>query len=82
MDRLRIIERTLWCYRAGWMSLIPILGLVPAVVSLHLFWRVRADLDGEWNPAGAYLGWGLVLGLSGAVESLVLLGLPLFKRLM
>ena len=82
MDRVRIIERTLWCYWAGWASLIPVLGLIPAAVAFHHFWRVRADLEGEWNPAGAQLWWGLVLATIGAGESIFLLGLPLFKSVM
>jgi len=81
MDRVRIIERTFWCYWAGWMSLVPIVGLIPAVVAIHHFFRVRADLDGEWNPAGTYLGWGLALAVIGAGETICLLGWPLFKHL-
>lgn len=81
MDPVRLIERSFWCYRAGWISLVPILGLVPAVLAFYWFGRVRADLRGEWNPAGGYLWVGLALGVVGCGETLLLLARPLFNYL-
>ena len=79
MDRVRIIERTLRCYHAGWWSLIPILGLAPAIMSFILYWQVRAETEDEWNPAAAYLRWGFFLSALGSAVSLFLLLLPVFK---
>ncbi len=79
MDRVRLIERSLWCYRAGWAGLIPILGLVPAAIAFHMFWKIRDDADGEWNPASGYLWAGLMLSLIGGAESMLIVALPLVK---
>ncbi len=81
MDRVRLIERTFWCYRAGWASLVPILGLFPAAIAFHLFWKIRedADAEGEWNPASAYLWAGLMLSLVGGAESMLIVALPFVK---
>jgi hypothetical protein len=81
MDCLRLIERSLWCYRAGWLSLVPILGVIPAVVAIHLYCRVRVEVGKGWNPGGGYLLAGLLLSLLGICESLFLIGIPFFKRL-
>jgi len=79
MDRVRVIELTLWGYHAAWWSLIPILGLVPAVVAFSLFWRIRDGADDGWNPAGTHLRWGLALATIGFASSALLLGVPLVK---
>ncbi len=81
MDPVRLIDRSFWCYRAGWASLIPILGLIPAVLAFYWFGRVRSDLRGDWNPAGSYLWAGFVLGFVGSAESLLLIAQPLFTYL-
>ena len=72
MDRVRVIELTLWCFYAGWFSLIPILGLVPAALAYYLFWRVRAETVEDWNPAGTHLRCGLFLAVLGTGISLLI----------
>jgi hypothetical protein len=82
MDRVQIIERTLRCYHAGWWSLIPILGLAPAAAAFYLFLQIRAETEGEWNPAATHLRWGIFLASLGSSVSLFLLSLPLWQRLL
>ena len=74
MDKVRVIERSLRCCTAGWLALIPLVGLVPAIVAIRLRYQVRAEVGGEWNPAEAYLKWGWVLGWLGLLLSALLWG--------
>lgn len=76
MDRVQIIERTLRCYRAGWWSLLPVIGLAPAMVAFYDFARVRAATRNDWNPAGTQLRVGFALATIGASLSLLLLSIP------
>ena len=69
MDQVSVIERSLRCFTAGLLGLIPLLGLVPATVAVILFHQVRAELEGQWNPAHAHLKWGCVLGWIGLLLS-------------
>ena len=69
MDQVRVIERSLRCCTAGWLGLIPLLGLVPATVAVILFHQVRAETGGNWNPAHAHLKCGYVLGWIGLLLS-------------
>jgi len=77
MDQVQIIERSIHCYHAGWWSLVPIAGLVPAVFAFYQYARVRSDSSRIWNPAGAYLRSGLALALIGFVLTFFLLAAPL-----
>jgi len=65
MDKVRLIKRSVRCLLFGWLSLIPLLGLVPAFIALHLHRSVRREAGGEWNPAASYARWGYVLALLG-----------------
>ncbi len=69
MDRVRVIERSLRCCTAGWLGLIPLLGLVPATVAVISYHQVRAEAGGNWNPAQAHLKCGYVLGWIGLLLS-------------
>ena len=69
MDQVRVIERSLRCFTAGWLGLIPLLGLVPATVAVILFHQVRAETGGNWNPAHAHVKCGYVLGCIGLLLS-------------
>lgn len=81
MDRVRVIERSLRCYHAGWWGLIPVLGLVPAALAFWLFWSVRDEVGEDWNPAAAYLRWGLLLATIGLVVSMCVVAVPLLELL-
>ena len=81
MDRVEIIERTLRCYHAGWWSLVPILGLVPAIIAFYTFGSIRAATKHEWNPAAAQLRIGFILAIIGSALSLLLLSIPVLTVL-
>lgn len=71
MDRARIIERSLQCFVAAWFSLIPLLGVAPAVIALRLHRRVRGETGASWNPAARYAAAGFALAWLGLALSLL-----------
>jgi hypothetical protein len=75
MDRVEVIERTLRCYQAGWWSLVPVVGLGPAIVAFYYFARVRAATRNDWNPASTQLRVGLMLATIGCGLSLLLVSI-------
>jgi len=75
MDRVRVINLSLRCFTLGWLSLIPFLGVLPALLGLSCYARARNEAGGEWNPAKAYLIWGCVLAWCGlAISGVIVLG--------
>jgi hypothetical protein len=75
MDRVRVIERSLRCYTMGWLSLVPLLGIIAAIRGIILYQRVRMEAGREWNPAGRYLMCGFVLAWVGSLLSILTAGL-------
>ena len=75
MDRVRIINQSLRCFTLGWLSLIPLLGVPPALIGLSCYARSRDEAGDEWNPAKPYLIWGCVLAWCGlALSSVIIFG--------
>jgi hypothetical protein len=73
MDRVFVIKGSLRCFTFGALSLLPVLGLVPAVLGIILYKRVQLEAGKEWNPARAYLLWGCFLcGLGVSLSTSVL----------
>ncbi len=72
IDKVRVIENSLLCFNLSWFGLLPGLGIVPAVLALHLHQQVKRDLGTEWNPAGSFAYWGRLLSLWGLFEGLVI----------
>ena len=75
MDKVRVIERSLRCFAAGCLSLIPILGLLPAVIAIVLFHKALREAGRTWNPARGYLIGGVVLAWTGLTITLLAIGL-------
>ena len=74
MDRARVIERSLRCYRLSWLGLVPVLGVVPAVMALGLFRKVGEESGEQWNPARLYALAGLFIAIFGLLLSLAVGG--------
>jgi hypothetical protein len=70
MDKVRVIKRSLLCYNVSWVSLLPLLGIIPALVTLILYRRLTNEVGEEWNPARKYALWGSVLAQLGLLLSL------------
>jgi hypothetical protein len=70
-DRIGLIERSLRCFVFGLLSLVPLLGLGPAVIALRLHFRTWSESGGEWNPARRYVTVGFWLAWTGILVSLL-----------
>lgn len=68
--RLAIIDASLACFRMGWLSLLPLIGLPFGFLAVRRFRLTFAISRGEWNPARAYLLGGYALGILGMLLSL------------
>ncbi|PYI87311.1 MAG: hypothetical protein DME26_06625 [Verrucomicrobia bacterium] len=75
LNRIAVIERSLRCFGYGLIGLIPVLGFPLAVLTVVHFQKARLAAAAEWNPASAYLNWGLVLAALGCGATIVLFGL-------
>ena len=71
MDKVRVIEGSLRCFVAGCLSLVPLLGIFPAMVAIYSFHAVRRQAGAEWNPARGYLLWGVTLAWGGLAMTLI-----------
>ena len=69
-DKVRVIEQSLRCFVFGLLSLIPLLGLPFAILAVVRHRDAWSQADWEWNPAKAYLVWGLGLAWLGGLISL------------
>ena len=69
-DKVRVIEQSLRCFVFGLLSLIPLLGLPFAILAVVRHRDAWSQADREWNPAKAYLVWGLGLAWLGGLISL------------
>ncbi len=58
MDRITVIHRSLLVFICAIASLIPLVGILPAAFALGMSARIHRRNRG-WNPAAAYLVWGI-----------------------
>lgn len=77
--RIRLIERSLRCFVFGFLSLIPLIGLGPAVLAVSLHFKVWSESGTEWNPAIRYATAGFCLAWIGIAISVG--GIGLFLKL-
>ena len=70
MNRIKVIKKSLMIYVCGIISLVPILGLLPAACALFAWAMVSSRYRNEWNPAAAYLSWGARFAVLGIIVSL------------
>ena len=75
-ERIHLIERSLRCFVYGLLSLIPVIGLGFAALTLRLHFKTWAEAGDNWNPARRYLLAGFCLAWLGALVSVG--GLALF----
>lgn len=71
MDRIHVIERSMHCFWAGCLAMIPLLGIIPAIMAICFFYGVRNEAGKSWNPARAYSIWGLTLACLGLSMTIV-----------
>ena len=63
--QIAVIELSLRAFICGLFGLVPLIGLVPGVCALSCSVRISRRYAGEWNPASAYLNWGVALAVLG-----------------
>jgi len=67
--RIAVIEDSLRCYVYSWLSLVPILGSVFAVLALRRYSMASMRSAGYWNPAVPYARAGSFIGGIGGLLS-------------
>ena len=79
--QIRMMERSLDCFRSGLLGLVPIIGAPWSIGALRGYVHARAAGRGLWNPAAPLALSGFVLGLAGmlwfATQMLALAGIVL-----
>lgn len=71
MNKARVIERSLNAFTLGWFSLIPLIGIIPALLAIYWYRKSSDEAGMEWNPARTHALWGCVLALAGLAVSLL-----------
>jgi hypothetical protein len=69
-QKISVIERSLRSCRYGYLSLIPIGGLVAFILAFRDISFVRKTCGKEWNPASARLKLGIALAIIGLIVSI------------
>ena len=72
MDRATAIRKSLTAFVCGILSLLPVLGFVPALWAFLEWNQVRVRFSNEWNPANRYLQSGIVMALLGLLFSVLI----------
>ena len=72
MNKVRLIERSIRCQALGWSGVVPVLGVIPAVIAIVLYHRAAKEAGGYWNPAGPCARQGWMLSWIGLGLSVVL----------
>jgi hypothetical protein len=73
MNKVRVIEQSVACQSFGAWSLVPLIGIGPAIEALRCYRRVRAEVGDEWNPARPQLIRGIALALTGVFVTLAII---------
>ena len=70
--KTQMLQRSLRCHALGWWGLVPVLGLVPAMLAFAEFRAVVLRKGGLWNAARPQLLLGAWLAGVGILFSLTL----------
>ena len=62
-DRIKLIDQSLMVFIYGVFATLPVIGLIPAICAVASAVRLGARFRREWNPAAAYVRWGVALSL-------------------
>jgi hypothetical protein len=72
MPRIIVIRTSLTAFACGLFGFLPVIGIVPGLYALLCWRRIRTRYPEEWNPAAAYLTWGVRLAVLGLGASALL----------
>jgi hypothetical protein len=76
-NRIDLIRRSMRVFVCGILSMIPVLGLLPAIYTIAAWFPTRGNK--QWNPACAYLTCGILLALLGLGLTILLGGAALIQ---
>ncbi|MGO9246429.1 MAG: hypothetical protein ACLQDC_16875 [Verrucomicrobiia bacterium] len=71
MNRVRVIEHSVECQWLGVLSLVPVIGVMFAGAALFRYWRVRAEVGHDWNPAQKHLDRGTLFAWAGILLTIL-----------
>ena len=69
MARILVIRKSLTAFVCGLIGFLPIIGIVPGLCALSCWCSIRIRYPDEWNPASAYLSWGVRLAVLGFLST-------------
>lgn len=69
MDKITLINKSLWCFWYGLLGLIPVLGVPFGLMAIWSSWQLRRSPLAGWNPGRNYVTWGKVLAIIGLLFS-------------
>jgi hypothetical protein len=69
MPRILVIRKSLIAFVCGLIGFLPIIGIVPGLYALSCWGSIRMRYPDEWNPASAYLSWGVRLAVLGFLST-------------
>jgi hypothetical protein len=69
MARILVIRKSLTAFVCGLIGFLPIIGIVPGLYALSCWGSIRFRYPDEWNPASAYLSWGVRLAVLGFLST-------------
>ncbi|HEU5068918.1 MAG TPA: hypothetical protein VFV96_00715 [Verrucomicrobiae bacterium] len=71
MPKSEMLRRSMRCFMLGWCSLVPVVGLVPALLAFADFRAVVLGKGRRWNAARTQLLVGAWLAAGGLLLSLL-----------
>ncbi len=69
MPRIFVIRKSLTAFVCGLIGFLPIIGIVPGLYAVSCWGSIRIRYPDEWNPASAYLSWGVRLAVLGFLST-------------
>jgi hypothetical protein len=70
LTKSQMLRASLRCHALGWLALIPVVGLLPAMLAFAQFRSVVLGKGNRWNAARGYLLLGVWLATAGMLLSL------------
>jgi hypothetical protein len=74
MNKALVVEESLRCYRLSWWGLIPVFGLLSALLALSAYRRANEAAGDKWNPARGHAVAGVLIAFFGMFVSTAITG--------
>ncbi|MDB6025073.1 MAG: hypothetical protein JWM68_1296 [Verrucomicrobiales bacterium] len=72
-ERIYIIQESMRCFVYSLCGFVPLVGILPAILSIVFYRRARIATGMDWNPARTYLRWGIVLAWFNLIVEVIIL---------